>query len=164
MIEILKQIQQVVDFKIDFKYTLTFLLKCSEIYNEEIQESIAKIYAGIAKIDQSVLLSPVKEHFFPSEFYLQRILACKLIPKLYKTYPECFEMYKTLCEDKNVKVRISCAYHLKHHSLYNYKDFILLKKLSKDPATAVKQPLLDVLIKLFKDESPFATELLRSFL
>ena len=97
--EILKQIQLVVDFKIDFKYTMNFLLKCSEIFNEDIQETIAKIYSGIGKLDQSILLSPVKEHFFPSPFYLQRILASKLIPKLYKTYPECAEIYKTLCED-----------------------------------------------------------------
>jgi hypothetical protein len=151
VIEILKQIQLVVDFKIDFKYTMNFLLKCSDIFNEEIQETIAKIYSGIGKMDQSILLSPVKEHFSPSPFYLQRILASKLIPKLYKTYPECAEIYKTLCEDKNVKVRIACAYHLKQHALYAYKDFVLLKKLTKDPCNAVKQPLIEILIKLFKD-------------
>ena len=56
----------VIDFKIDFKYTMNFLLKATEIFNEDIHEVIAKFYSNIGKIDQSVLLIPVKEHFFPS--------------------------------------------------------------------------------------------------
>lgn len=58
------------------------------------------------------MLPFVKDTLIPADFYMKRVLACKLLPKLYKKFPEALKLFESLCSDPHDKVRQTCALNL----------------------------------------------------